>query len=298
MSNNAFHLDKRRVRASFSQAASGYDAVAVLQREIGRRLLERLDLVKLAPRRILDVGCGTGTLTQHLVKRYKGAEVIGLDFAEDMLHAACRRRGTWERWFGRQSFLCADAEFLPLADGSVDLIFSNLTLQWCETLDRTFAEFRRVLSPGGLVLFTTFGPDTLRELRQSWATVDTAVHVNAFLDMHDVGDALVRARLADPVMDVEHLSLTYREAVQVMRDLKAMGAHNITAGRPRGLMGRNTLQRVSVAYERFRQADGMLPATYEVIYGHAWGTELPQRRPPGGDVTIPLERIGRVTRTP
>ncbi len=269
--------DKRLVRASFDRAAAHYDEVALLQREVGARLLERLDLIRLQPQRILEVGTGTGFCTAQLAQRYPQAQFIGLDIAPSMLAHARRRFSWWQRWRKGPGFVCADAESLPVADGSVDLLFSNLTIQWCSDLDRTFAEFRRVLRPGGLLLFTTFGPDTLKELRSAWRAVDEAMHVNAFIDMHDIGDALVRTRLADPVMDREDIVMTYREVRTLMHDLKAIGAHNVNSGRSGGLTGKRKLGTMLAAYEGFRR-DGLLPATYEVLYGHAWAPATPQQQ--------------------
>ncbi len=260
--------DKASARRSFERAADRYDEAAVLQREVATRLLERLDLVRLSPQRILDLGSGTGYCIDGLLARYRKAEVVALDIALPMLRHA-RRRG---RWLRRPRCVCADAERLPFADDSFDLVFSNLMMQWCVDLDATFAELRRVIRPGGLLLFSSFGPDTLKELRAAWGEVDGYAHVNTFLDMHDVGDALLRARFADPVMDVERLILTYRDVRKLMRELKQIGAHNVTAGRPRGLTGRHRLQRLVEAYERFRH-DGLLPATYEIVNGHAWVSE-------------------------
>ena len=199
-----FHLDKQAIAASFSKAATSYDASAFLQQEVGRRLLERLDYVKLTPERIVDLGCGTGFMTRALEARYKKARILGLDLAHGMAAHAKAQTG----WRSRQSFAVGDAERLPLPDASVDLILSNLTIQWCGDLDAVFREAKRVLKPGGLFMFTTLGPDTLKELRAAWRVVDGYTHVNAFMDMHDIGDGLVRAKLADPVMDVEHLTLT------------------------------------------------------------------------------------------
>lgn len=282
-----FRLDKRRVRESFERAAAGYDEAAVLQREVGERMLDRLDLVRLKPETVLDVGCGTGIATAALFKKYPKARVIGLDLAPAML-AIARRRAPWRR---KLHGLCADAEALPLADASCDLLFSNLTLQWCAEPDRVFGECRRVLRPGGLLMFSTFGPDTLIELRQSWAAADGYNHVNAFIDMHDLGDAMLRVGLADPVVDMERFTLTYRDIGALMRDLKALGAHNVTAGRSRGLTGKGRLRMVRDTYERFRR-DGLLPATYEVIYGHGWAPERALSRPrEDGDAVFPLSRL-------
>lgn len=255
-------IDKRQARRAFSRAAHRYDDVAVLQQEIGRRMLERLELVRMVPQRILDAGAGTGVSADELLRRYPEAEVIALDFALPMLRQA-RRRVPAARC------LCADLEHLPLADDCVDLIFSNAALQWSTDLDHTFREFLRVLRPGGLLMFTTFGTDTLKELRAAWAAVDGESHVTLFPDMHDVGDALVGSRFAEPVMDVDRMLLTYERVEDLMVDLKVLGAHNVTRARPRGLTGKGRMAAMTAAYEGFRR-EGRLPASYEVIYGHAW----------------------------
>jgi malonyl-CoA O-methyltransferase len=278
-------IDKRGARRAFERAAAVYDEAAVLQREIADRMLERLDYVRLAPRTVLDLGAGTGYAIEPLQRRYRKARVLALDFALNMVREA-RRRGSW---LNRPRCVCADAESLPLADGSVDLVFSNATLQWCTDLERTFGEFLRVLRPGGLLMFSTFGPDTLGELREAWASADGFSHVNLFLDMHDVGDALVRARFADPVMDAERITVTFAGVRDLMRDLKLLGAHNVTAERPRGLTGRRRLAAVERAYERHRR-EGRLPATYEVVYGHAW---VPEQKPVTGGVAVPLSALRR-----
>ena len=272
--------EKRLARRSFEQAAQSYDAAAVLQQEVAQRLLERLDLMKLEPARVLDLGCGTGYCIPELMSRYKRADIVALDIARPMLEQA-RRRG---RWLHRPRCVCGDAERLPFEDESFDLVFSNLMLQWCVDLDAAFAELQRVLRPGGLLLFTSFGPDTLKELRDSWAQVDGDTHVNAFLDMHDVGDALVKTRFADPVMDVERITVTYPDVWKLMRELKQIGAHNVTAGRPRGLTGKSNMQQLVNAYERYRQAE-VLPASYEIVNGHAWATSM------GGEAMVSLEGL-------
>lgn len=275
--------DKRLARRSFEQAAAAYDQAAVLQQEVAKRLLQRLDLMKIEPQRVLDLGCGTGQALPGLMTRYRRAEVVALDIALPMLTQA-RRRG---RWLRKPRCVCADAERLPFADASFDLVFSNLMLQWCVDIEATFRELQRVLRPGGLLLFTSFGPDTLHELRSSWASVDGYSHVNAFLDMHDVGDALVRTRFSDPVMDVDRLTVTYRDAWQLMRELKQIGAHNVTAGRPRGLTGKSHIQRLVQAYEGFRR-EGVLPASYEIVNGHAWSTQACDT------VSIPVDQLRRM----
>ena len=258
-------LDKQQVRRAFERAADTYDAAAALQQEIGGRLLERMDLVRLKPARILDLGAGTGFFTEALMQRYPGAEVLALDLAMNMLRHT-RQRGSAA---SQLHCVCADGECLTFAADSFDFIFSNLMLQWCMDMEPVFTELRRVLAPGGLLMFTTFGPDTLQELRASWSAVDGFTHVNAFPDMHDVGDALLGTRWAEPVMDTERITVTYRELRTLMDDLKHIGAHNVTAGRPRGLTGRQRFEQVARAYEAFRR-DDVLPASYEVVYGHAW----------------------------
>jgi malonyl-CoA O-methyltransferase len=291
--NSGFLIDKRRVRRAFDRAAGGYDTVAVLQREVGNRLLERLDYIRLQPQVIADIGAGTGRLSTALARRYRQARVIALDIAPDMLRVARDNAGALARLFRRRSFVCADAERLPLADRSVDMIFSNLTLQWCSDLDKVFAEFRRIVRPGGMALFSSFGPDTLRELRDSWAAADEAVHVSAFIDMHDIGDLLLRGGFADPVMDAERFTLTYPDVHALMNELKLLGAHNAAAGRHRGLTGKGRLRAMVSAYERHRD-NGLLPASFEVVYGLAWapstsGADTREK----GVVKVPLSAVQR-----
>lgn len=281
-----FSIDKRLARAAFDRAAHSYDNAAVLQREVAKRMAERLQYLKCQPERILDLGSGTGFGAQLLRDHYPHATIVELDFALEMLRVAAR--AAWwqklgDRLRGRRILqLAADVEHLPLASESVAMAWSNMTLQWCNDPDRVFAETRRVLMPNGLFMFSTFGPDTLKELRAAFAQIDGRTHVNRFIDMHDIGDALVRAQFGTPVMDVEHFTLTYTDLEKLMRDLKALGAHNVTHGRQRGLFGRKAWTRLQHAYAEFAR-DGVLPATYEVVYGHAWKTvagEQPSSRDP------------------
>jgi malonyl-CoA O-methyltransferase len=263
---DAFRIDTARLRASFERASHSYESAAALQARVSTELLERLAAFRFAPRVVLDLGAGTGRVTRELKRRYPRALVIALDIAPGMLHEARRQLRPWRR-FAR---VCGDALRLPLRDGSVDLVFSSLMLQWCEPLAQAFAEVRRVLRPEGFFAFSTFGPDTLHELRDAWAQADGYTHVNRFTDVHDVGDALVHAGLMEPVLDVDHLVLKYADVRALMHELKAIGARNATVGRPRALTGRARLRRVEEAYESLRQ-HGELPATYEVIYGASWG---------------------------
>ncbi len=283
-------LDKRQMQRAFDRAAASYDAAAELQYEIGGRLIERMDFIRLKPRRILDLGAGTGMFSAALMKRYRGTDVVALDIAPAMLRRVQRRGG----WLRKPLCVCADGERLPFADDSFDFIFSNLMLQWCSDLEATFAELRRVLAPGGLLMFTTFGPDTLMELRASWEAVDGYTHVNHFIDLHDIGDSLVRTQWAEPVMDSERITVTYRELGRLMQDLKQIGAHNVTRGRPRGLTGRRRWQQFAAAYESQRE-DGVLPASYEVVYGHAWS---PVNKHAAAGNEVPLASLQRPTGSP
>ncbi len=280
-------LDFAEVRRAFDHAAASYDVHAVLQREVCDRLLERLDYVSLQPGRVLDVGSGTGYGLAHLRSRYPEAELCALDIAPSMLKAARARlpQSSWaQRALARLTppasrlthLMCADMDRLPLAPNSVNLVWSSLALQWAHDLEAAFRGFHQVLAPGGLLMFATFGPDTLKELRAAFASVDDAPHVNRFIDLHDIGDMLIHAGFASPVMEMDMLTLTYADLKSLMRDLKGIGAHNAAASRRRGLLGKSAWARLEQAYETNR-IDGRLPATFEVIYGHAWVGDKLQR---------------------
>jgi malonyl-CoA O-methyltransferase len=295
-------VDPLAVRRGFARAAATYDAGAALQREIGTRMAQRLDFVKLAPATILDAGCGTGEAVGELAARYPTARLVALDIALPMVAAARRRSRTGRNVLKRllrplaagrlahePVFVCADINALPFAGVCLDLVWINLALQWVNDLPRAFAEFRRVLRVGGLLSFTTFGPDTLRELRAAFAGVDGSTHTNRFVDMHDIGDMLVHAGFADPVMDMEYVTLTYDTPRALLAELKAIGATNRTRGRPHGLLGRQRFARVLARLERARR-DGRIPATFEVVYGHAWKGE--PRTTPEGHAIVRLRRPG------
>ncbi len=285
-----FSIDKRAVRRAFDRAASTYDAAAVLQHEVCRRNLERLDFIRHAPARILDAGSGTGNAWPGLARRYPDARVVALDLAPGMLRHARGSQPWHRRLLGRiPAAVCGDLERLPLAGASIDLAWSNLALQWVNALPRAFAEMCRVLAPGGLFMFATFGPDTLKELREAQPDAGGA-RISRFIDMHDIGDMLVKAGFADPVIDMEMFTLTYDSVREVMRDLQAIGANNANAGRSRALSGRAWLAAVERGYEAHRR-DGKLPATFEVIYGHAW-RPLP-RTGPGGRPVIDIRVADR-----
>ena len=288
--NNDLALDKRLLRRSFEKAAAGYDAAAVLQHEICSRMLSRLDYIKQQPATILDAGSGTGNVVAELHARYPRAVLYALDIALAMVRLARGRLPWWQRLLGRGVLsMCGDIERLPVRTAAVGMVWSNLVLQWVNEPPRAFAEFRRVLAPGGLLMFSTFGPDTLKELRAAYQGIDSYTHFNRFIDMHDLGDMLVHEGFADPVMDMEYLTLTYADVRALMHDLKAMGAHNMTAGRRPGMTARAVLATVERNYETSRR-DGRLPATFEIVYGHAW---VPQPRTTAdGKPIIPIKVQG------
>ncbi len=239
--SRAFGLDRGGVRRAFDRASERYESAARLQARVSAELVSRLEDFRFTPAVVLDLGAGTGRVTAQLKRRYPRAQVLALDFSLGMLKQAQRHQRLWRR-FAR---VCADAQRLPLRSASVDLVFSSLMLQWCQPPDAAFAEVRRVLKPSGFFGFSTFGPATLHELRSAWAAADAYNHVNHFPDMHDVGDALVRAGLTEPVLDVDHIESGYPDALALMRDLKSIGAHNVTAGRARTLLGRAHLERMA-----------------------------------------------------
>lgn len=288
LGDDAYRLQKAGVGSAFAAAAERYERHAQLQAEIAARLVQRLDYMKLAPASILDLGCGTGISTRLVARRYRRAKLVALDLAHGMLVAARdRQRIPWRRW----QYVCADAEALPMAAASCELVLSNLMLQWCNDIDAVFRQILRVLQPGGLLLFSTFGPDTLKELRNCWRKIDDRVHVNAFADMHDVGDALIRAGFSSPVLDVEHLSVTYPDLRSLLADLKGVGSRNLSVGRHRGLTGKGRWRRLRQAYEAYRHNE-RLPATYEVVYGHAWAPHADTRPQDGSTVgAFPLAQL-------
>lgn len=295
--------DPSAVRRAFGRAAGTYDAAAVLHREVDGRMAERLDYVRLDAGRVLDAGCGTGSSIPLLRRRYPHAAMVGVDSALPMALEFRRRHAA--RAGGLRSLLgavgatppessvsvaCADLAALPFTSGSFGLVWSNLALQWCADPANVFAEFLRVMQVGGLLMFSTLGPDTLRELRDAFARIDPFPHVLGFVDMHDLGDALLRAGFADPVMDMERITVNYAEPAALLRDLRSTGARNAARGRRRGLMGKRQWQHLLEHLDALRSADG-LPASYEVVYGHAW-KPAPTRTPDGAAI-VRFDRLSR-----
>lgn len=284
-------LDPKVVAASFGAASRSYDAAAWLQDAAREELLSRLDLLRTPPRAVLDLGAGTGVGAEALKRRFRRATVTAVDFAAPMLELARRRSRFW------RPIRCvhADARQLPFEDASFDLVFSNLMLQWLVPPDAALAEIRRVLRPGGLLLASSFGPETLQELRAAWAAGDAGVHVNEFIDMHDLGSALDRAGFNEPVLDVDRHVHHYADARALMRELKALGAHNVDTRRARGLTGRKAWARMNQAYEATRQPAG-LPATWQVVYAVGWAPAVAPRahgRHFENEVRVDLEHLRR-----
>lgn len=263
-------LDKNASRRSFNRAANSYDHHAVLQREVESRLFERIEFQRIEPAVILDLGCGTGSASQSLAARFQQANIIALDWAIAMLAKVKPQDGPAAG--ARVDRLCADMHSLPLATRSVGLVFSNLALQWAHDLPAIFSEFRRVMKPGAMLMFTCYGPDTLYQLKQAWRAVDDLAHVNDYPDMHDIGDELMSAGFSEPVMDAERLTLEYPDVLSLMHELKGLGAHNVAQQRLRGLTGKTNMRAMMKAYEQFCKND-RYPASFEVIYGVAFAPE-------------------------
>lgn len=284
-------LPARAVAASFGAASATYEAAAVLQAQVREEMLTRLTLLPAPPQAVLDLGTGTGLGALAIKRLFPRARVTAADIAAPMLQLARRRSRFWRRIHCVE----ADARELPFADGSFDLVFSNLMLQWLQPPDSALAQMRRVLRPGGLLLLSSFGPETLHELRAAWRAADEGVHVNGFIDVHDLGSALQRAGFLEPVLDVDRHLRHYPDARALMRELKSLGAHNVDARRPRGLTGRAAFARMLAAYEARRTPRG-LPATWQVVYAAAWAPEL---APPDdtrvasrrGETVIPLQAL-------
>ena len=255
-----YFLDKRRIADSFSRAANSYDAVSRLQRQVGKKLLNFLP-DRASPSTVIDLGCGTGFFVKFLAHKYNSATIIGMDLAEGMLKIARSQYDSVDLW------LCGDAENIPLADNSVDVIFSNLAFQWCNQLPLLAHEISRVVKPGGRVAFTSLGGKTLSELRKSWIEVDSYVHVNQFLDSHSWKTAFSQVGFDIQEYEIEDHKLAYRDLSHLMKELKDLGAHNLNAGQKKGMTSPKNIRSLVNAYDKFRDSQGQLPATWQVIYG-------------------------------
>lgn len=285
--NSVSLLDRQTVISHFNKAAQHYDQSAVLQREIADRLIDRLEWVKFEPKVIVDIGARTGYTTQLLTQRYPQAQVIATDWAKQLLDKVSA--------VAPQALtVCAQPEKLPLPDQCADLIVANLTWHWVDDHAQCLREWRRLLKPGGLLLFTTCGPDTLYELRASFAAVDNQPHVHLFLDMHDIGDALMAAQFAEPVMQAEHLHFTYSSVAGLLQDLRGTGVTNALYSRRHSLTGKNRWQAMLAEYQKFFTVEYGWPATVEVVYGLGWAGEIADSYvSEQGETLIPIDRIRR-----
>lgn len=275
----------RDVRRRFDRAAVSFDDADFVHSVTRTGLLARLDPVVVTANTVVDLGCATGTATRPLARRFRRAHIVSVDVSAAMLARARRKRP----WFARHSLVQADAAALPFADHSIDVVFANLLLPWIADPGAVFAEIARVLKAEGLFAFATLGPDSLDELRQAWRRVDSGAHVFRFPDMHDVGDAALRAGLRDPVLDVDHLSVSYEEPEQLLRDLTASGARNSLGQRARCVVPPSRFREMLARLETMRTA-GLLVFEFELVYGHCWGPGRPAAR---GEVSIDVNRIGR-----
>jgi malonyl-CoA O-methyltransferase len=298
-------ISRRTVAQHFSRAALSYDAAAVLQKEVANRLAERFPLLRIQPEQIMDLGAGTGFLSVHLCQQYPQAHLYAVDLSEAMLKA-CRTKlfssASWWRKLNpfvstvNASIVNADAYQLPFADQSMDILVSSLMLQWCDDLPKVLAECRRVLKPNGVLFVASLGPDTLKEIRQAWQVVEGQAEdrLLSFTDLHELGDALSRVGFSDPVCDVEHITMTYSDATSAVKDLKAIGATNANQQRSKGLMGKAKWRDFLAAYHQQAMPDGRIPATFEVVYAHAFVAEQqPREKTMPHTASIPVSAIKR-----
>ena len=265
-------INKEYKRKSFNRAATTYDTCSTLQDTISDNLIERLKTIKFEPLDILDLGCGTGTNGLNLRKKYKKSRIINYDFSENMLKEACIK----QKLFildkinpSPYSYICADIEAIPLEENSLDLVWSSSTLQWCNELDLVFNQVKKILKPGGLFIFSTFGPNTLNELREITENLFNEKKTSTFIDMHNLGNLLMDSGFSDSILDTENFTVTYNEVERLFKDIKSIGATNGNISKNRGLSGRSFTKKIIQKYENYR-TNNLLPASYEVIYGHAW----------------------------
>lgn len=266
-----FDIDQSLLIQSFNRAAETYDHYNFLQKHVGQKLIAQLDFIKLQPKHILEIGCGTGFCTTLLREKYPQAQIIALDIAENMLRKAKRTYGDGE---SSTQYICADATHLPFAPTSFDLIFSNLTLQWLSPYQWIFKEWLRVVRPSGCLLLSTFGPNTLHELRTSWHGVDVHTHTNQFIDILTTGNDLMHSGWHHPVLDHEDITVRYEQLDQLFKDLKMIGAHNMTLGRHNGLMGKDKWQRFLKNYADHYRHEGKYNLSYQVIYAHSFAPPI------------------------
>lgn len=282
---------KNEISKAFNKHATEYELAAKVQQEIGERLIERLHYLKIAPKRILDLGCGPGRFSRELSLLFPKAQIFGLDLAQNMLVQAKKKQS----WRCKWSLVAADMKSMPFATGIFDLVFANQVVHWGNPLAQVFRELNRVMNVNGCLMFTTLGPDTFKELKQAWSGANQYAHVNEFVDMHDIGDCLMAEHFLEPVMDMELLSVHYQTLPKLIKSLKSQGVRNINPQRNQGLTGKASWQQFEKHYATLQTDEGKFPLTYEVVYGHAWKGE--QRKTGSGiETLIPVSQITKIKR--
>lgn len=273
---------------TFNKQAADYERAAKVQQEIGARLVERLQYLRISPQRILDLGCGPGMFSRQLAQMYPKATIIGLDIAHGML-VQSKKRQSWRR---RWPLVNADMHHLPFENGFFDLVFANQVVHWGHSIHQVFREINRVLNGNGCFMFTTLGPDTFKEIKDAWQGIGQHAHVNEFMDMHDVGDSIMAEKFLEPVMDMEYLSVHYASFVSLIHSLKQQGVRNVNSQRNPGLTGKDAWRKFQENYDSYKTEDGKFPLTYEIVYGHAWkGMQTRSER--GVETVIPIGSIVR-----
>lgn len=270
---------------TFDKQATEYEEAAKVQFEIGKRLFERLAYLKITPRNILDLGCGSGLFSLQLKKYYPKAQIISFDLASGMLHEVKKKQGFWRRW----PLVQGDMNHLPFNSESIDLIFSNQVIHWTNEIPIVLKEINRVMSPHACLIFSTLGPDTFKELKMAWQNADNYSHTHEFKDMHEIGDLLLKEQMQDPVMDQEILTVHYSSLRQLVKSLKAQGVQNASIKRNKGLTTKQAWKKFESTYETFRINEKKYPLTYEVVYGHAWKGNFSDYK--NGDSFFPISKL-------
>lgn len=278
---------KKEICNTFNKQAPFYEKAAKVQLEIGTRLFERLDYLTMKPLKVLDLGSGTGFFSKLLKKKYPKSHIVSLDVAHNMLIENKKKQGIFNKW----SLVAADMATLPFISNSFDLVYANQSIHWGGDFPIIFKEIYRILKKEGCFLFTTLGPDTFKELKSAWLSVDQYGHTNNFLDMHDIGDSLLKEKFADPVVDMEFLTVRYNSVEELLFSLKAQGVKNIHPERNAGLTGRNALRKFKESYQTFQTPNGKFPLTYEVVYAQAWKAETHLKN--NDETYIPISQIRR-----
>jgi len=282
---NPGKLNQLHVRSGFDRAATRFAGADFVHRTAAEGLMQRLQPIAIAPRHVVDLGSALGAGSRQIARHFPKARILSIDRSAPMLKRAKDSRG----WFSKVRELQADAAQLPLASGSVDYVFANLLLPWIDDVPACLREVARVLRKDGVFLFSTLGPDSLTVIRQAWSSVDDGPHVHHFADMHNLGDAVMQAGLSDPVLDIDYLSITYRDSGAILADLAAAGARNSLRDRRRSLTGKGRVARFRESLDD-RAIDGVIELKLELVYGHAFGRGVAASP---GEFRFASEDIGR-----